>query len=127
MTALLNHLRLPAKIALMMATLASQRQRTDAAPNHLADSTARVATDISLADDGLNALGEWREQTDKLRWNGSQAIGAYTCAIGQLRGNVSRIAAGAEEMSATSVELASQAEQLQNTIAYFRISAERGG
>ncbi len=30
-------------------------------------------------------------------------------------------AAAAEEMSATSVELAAQAEQLQSTIAYFRI------
>ncbi|EME69551.1 sensory transducer protein [Paramagnetospirillum caucaseum] len=113
-----------AVVASEVRKLAERSQAAAGEINALSTETVKVAQDAGqmlskLVPDIKRTAELVEEITAACR---EQDVGAnqVNLAIQQLDKVTQQNAAGAEEMSSTSVELASQAEQLQNTIDYFR-------
>ncbi|MDO8608642.1 MAG: methyl-accepting chemotaxis protein [Phaeospirillum sp.] len=113
-----------AVVASEVRKLAERSQAAAGEINALSTETVKVAQEAGqmlskLVPDIKRTAELVEEITAACR---EQDVGAnqVNLAIQQLDKVTQQNAAGAEEMSSTSVELASQAEQLQNTISYFR-------
>lgn len=117
-----------AVVASEVRKLAERSQAAAAEINALSSETVKVAQDAGqmlgkLVPD-IKRTAELVEEISAACREQDTGANQVNLAIQQLDKVTQQNAAASEEMSATSVELASQAEQLQNTIAFFTLGED---
>lgn len=119
-----------AVVASEVRKLAERSQAAAAEINALSSETVKVAQEAGqmlgrLVPD-IKRTAELVEEISAACREQDTGANQVNLAIQQLDKVTQQNAAASEEMSATSVELASQAEQLQNTIAFFALNEDDG-